>query len=112
MFILGDFSIDYSTSLGYKDIKWFEQRTGLQQLISTTIRLSPVNTRIDLIFSNCKYIIHSGVADVNISNHQAIFMTKKHISKIERNAEFTGQSYIDFDENLFCERLLRYDWDI
>ena len=104
MFILGDFNIDYSnsTSLGYKDIKWFEQRTGLQQLISTPTRLSTVNIRIDLIFSNCKYIIHSGVADVNISDHQAIFMTRKHTSKIKKNAEFTGRSYIDFDENLFC----------
>ena len=59
IFILGDFNINYKNPIspGYKDIKWFEQRIGLQQLIDLTTRYSHMNTCIDLIFSNSKYIM-------------------------------------------------------
>ena len=113
LFIIGDFNIDFlnPTSPGYRDIKWFEQRVGLQQLIKIPTRYSTVNTCIDLIFSNCKYVMRTGVADVNISDHQAIFITRKNTSKKKTKTKFTGRSYINFDEDLFCERLHQYNWD-
>ena len=46
-------------------------------------RYSHINTCIDLIFSNCKYVMQSSVADVNISDHQAVFIACKHIPKIK-----------------------------
>ena len=113
LFILGDFNIDYSnqTSPGYKDVKWLEQRLGLQQLINLPTRYSHVNTCIDLVFTDCKHVMKSGVANVNISDHQAIFITRKHTTKTKIKSEFTGRSYINFDEELFCENLVQYDWD-
>ena len=46
IFVLGDFNINYtnSTSPGYKDIKWFEQRVGFQQLINASTRYAHTNT--------------------------------------------------------------------
>ena len=40
LIILGDFKINYlsPTSYGYNDINWFEQRTGLKQLIKEPTR--------------------------------------------------------------------------
>ena len=76
---------------------------GFQQLINASTRYSRTNTCIDLISSNSKYIMNSGVPDVNISDHQAIFVTRKHSSKIKMKTNFIGRSYIDFDEEIFHE---------
>ena len=82
LFIMGDFDINYraTEANGYKDIKWFEQRTGLRQLISEITRYSHLNSCIDLIFTNSNEISCSGTLDLNISDHQAIYITRKHIT--------------------------------
>ena len=52
--------------------------------------------------------------NVNISDHQAVFITTPKIKstpKIKVKTEFTGRSYINFGENVFCENLLGHDWD-
>ena len=50
LFIFLDFNINYinPTSPRYKDIKWFEQRLGLHQLIRSPTRYAHVNTCIVL----------------------------------------------------------------
>ena len=113
LIIMGDFNINYfnQTSPGYNDIKWLEQRTGLKQYINDPTRYSQTNSCIHLFFSDCMTINESGVLDINISDHQAIFLTRKHVTKPKQHTEFTGRSYLDFDEELFCERLIDYDWD-
>ena len=55
--------------------------------------------------------MNSGVLDVNISDHQPIFVTRKHSSKIKMKTNFEGRSYIDFDEEIFCANLLETNWD-
>ena len=47
IFIMGDINYANPISPGYQDIKWFEQRTGLSQLITTTTRYSQNNSCID-----------------------------------------------------------------
>ena len=113
IFILGDVNINYlnPTSPGYRDIKWFEQRVGLQQLITVPMRYSHVNTCKDLIFTNCENVLGSGVLDNNISDHQPIFVTRKYSSKIKTKTNFTGRSYLNFDEGTFAENLVQLNWD-
>ena len=112
-YILGDFNINYldHQSPGYRDIKWFEQRTGLSQFITTPTRYSNTNSCIDLIFSNSKSIKMTGVLDLNISDHQLIFITRKHTPKTKTASEFSGSSYINFNEEIFCTRLLDHNWE-
>ena len=54
IFILGDFNINCNTSTNpdTKLLKWFEQRSGLKQIINETTRFSNNNACIDLIFTN------------------------------------------------------------
>ena len=113
IFIMGDFNVNYSNPLspGYQDLKWFEQRTGLSQYITTTTRFSQTNSCIDLFFTNCNCITKSGVLDVNISDHQAIFITPKHIPKRKKAAQFFGRSYLNFDGEIFYENILNYNWN-
>ena len=48
---------------------------------------------------------------MNISDHQAIFITRKHIPKTKCKSEFTGRSYLNFDEEVFSTRLLDINWE-
>ena len=63
------------------------------------------------MYTNSTHVLKSGVLDLNISDHQAIFLTRKHIPKNKCKASFTGRSYIDFDEQLFCEHLIDHNWN-
>ena len=87
LIVMGDFNVNYRypDKNGYNDIKWFEQRTGLRQLIKEMTRFSQLNSSIDLIFSNCNHISNVGTLDLNISDHQAIFITKKIKLNLRKN---------------------------
>ena len=80
-------------------------------MIRSPTRYSHTNTCIDLIFTNCNCVGESGVIDVNISDHQPVSVTRKRQAKTNIQTRFTGRSYVNFDEDLFHERLLAQDWD-
>ena len=56
---------------------------GMKQFVNGITRHSKSKSCIDLIFSNSEYISDSGILDLNLSDYQAVFITKKQI-KIEK----------------------------
>ena len=113
VFILGDFNINYRdpNRTGFNNLKWFEQHSGLTQKIKDITRFSNNNSCIDLIFTNSDEISQCGTLDLNISDHQPIFITRKHKPKIKEKLNFLGRSYLDLDEQTFCTELLDHEWE-
>ena len=113
IFLLGDFNVNYkdATSSNTKTLKWFEQRIGLKQIITDITRFSDRNSCIDLIFTNSGSISNQGTLDVNISDHEMIFVTRKHVSKEKNPSSFNGRLYKNYNENLFLQKLSLSDWD-
>ena len=114
IFIMGDFNINYRdpNRAGYNNLKWFEQQTGLSQKIKKITRFSTNDSCLDLIYTNSKIISKNGVLDFNISDHQPIFITRKHESKVKEKLNFLGRSYLDLDEQMFCNELIDHDWEM
>ena len=80
IFLLRDMNINYANTKcpKRKMLKNLETSTGLHQLINETTRYSAkLNSVIDLIFTNCPYILKSGVLNLNISDHECIFVSRK-----------------------------------
>ena len=78
IFVTGDFNINIQkkSSTESKDIMNMMISFGFKQYINKPTRLSN-NLCIDLMFTNCDNINQSGTLDLNYSDHQAIFITKK-----------------------------------
>ena len=83
-----------------RELKWFEQRNSLTQLIKSTTRNSKNDSCIDLIFTNSNFIADKGVLDVNLNDHELIFTTRKHVKKVNTSSEFKGRSYIIITSNV------------
>ena len=113
IFILGDFNINVRTPSNpeTKLLKWFEQRSSLKQIITDVTRYSNLNSCIDLIFTDCLSISDYGTLDVNLSDHEMIFLTRKHVSKPKVSSSFMGRSYLNYDKNLFTTSLKTKDWE-
>ena len=78
--ITGDFNINYKLrhSHPYKLLKEIERDFGLKQLIDQDTRITArSSTLIDLILTDCQFVLESGVLDVSISDHCAVYMIKK-----------------------------------
>ena len=112
--LLGDFNpnIVYKTSDDYKHAKWLEQSTGLSQHIKGITRYSNNNSCIDLIFSNLTKNSSPGILDVHISDHQFIYISRKHLTKPKVKLDFLGRSYKNYDKAVFCERLNQLNWNL
>ena len=113
IFIMGDCNIDYlrPREANTKSLKWIEQSMGLKQLIKNTTRYSTIESCIDLIFTNCDKIKSSDIHDLNISDHQMISVTRKHLTKPNNSNSFIGRSYRNYNRNLFFERLNALQWN-
>ena len=112
IYLLGDFNINYKATNNpeTKKLKWFEQRSGLKQLITDITRFSKNNSCIDLIFSNSLFISDQGTLDVNLSDHEMIYITRKHIKKVKTPSSFQGRSYTNYNEDLFIQQLNELNW--
>ena len=113
-FILGDFNINYKANNNpeTKLLKWFEQKAGFKQIISDITRFSNNNSCIDLIFTNSNAVFNSGTLDVNLSDHEMIFITRRHIQKERNPTSFIGRSYKNYNEDILIEQLSACNWDI
>ena len=113
IFILGDFNIIYRTPSNpdTKLLKWFEQGASLKQIINDVTRFSNINSCIDLIFTDSSFIFDKGTLDVNLSDHEMIFVTRKHVSKTKVSTSFEGISYINYDEDIFKTSLKNINWE-
>ena len=112
IFILGDFNIDIKkkSDSHVKDLIQTMNSYGLKQYINGITRYGKSNSCIDLIFSNCEYISNSGILNLNFSDHQAVFITKKKAKILKSKIEFRGRSYKNYNIVDFQETLRKFDW--
>ena len=89
-----------------------ERATGLRQLVNDTTRYSTVNTTIDLIFINSDCIANSGVLNVNVSDHQARYVTRKKTRVSNEKIRFRGRSYRNYKKEVFKAKLIDHDWTV
>ena len=113
-FVLGVFNINYkaNTNPETKTWKWFEQKMGFKQIISDITRYSNNDSCIDLIFTNSLFVYEKGTLDVNLSDHEMIFVTRKHIHKEKNSSTFQGRTYRHKNEALFLQHLTACNWNI
>ena len=93
LFIMGDFNIDVfkKSSMESKELMNLMTSYGFKQFINDTTRFGTKNTCIDLIFSNSDYIKDKGTLNLNYSDHQAIFITKKKVRVKTNKMSFHGR---------------------
>ena len=78
--VMGDLNINYKQrhSNPYKLLKEVERDFGLKQIIDKDTRIAArSSTLIDIILTDCRHVFGSGVLDMCISDHQAVYMVKK-----------------------------------
>ena len=113
IYILGDCNINYlaKNTHDMRELKWFEQKTSMLQCIKQITRFSNNNSCLDLIFTNSNFVAESGTLDVNLSDHEMIFVTRKQVKKQHTPTSFMGRSYLNFDEENFGNAMLALDWE-
>ena len=67
---------------------------------------------IDLILTNSSYVHETGVLELNISDHNAIFVDRKKQKQDKPKIKFKGRSYRNYNRHLFQESLLNENWDL
>ena len=66
---------------------------------------------IDQIVTNSNVLLAHGVADINLSDHQLVYVQRKKCKKPTKKAAFQGRSYRNYDANVFKNELIEQDWD-
>ena len=113
VFILGDMNINYAEQKrpSRKHLKKLEDIFGLKHLIKEPTRISPrLCSTIDLILTNSQHISNSGVIPMNISDHEAIFLSRKKQKDKFITKFIDARSYVDYDKEDFQIQLLQLDW--
>ena len=113
IFIVGDFNIDIKkkSESNSKNLIQTMNTFGLKQYINGITRYGKSNSCIDLIFTNSEYICNSGILDLNFSDHQAVFITKKKFKIKNSKIEFKGRSYKNDIIDDFQDSLKLMDWE-
>ena len=111
IFILRDMNIDI---LNTKDslFKNKMNRHNLNIQIKEPTRFNNISkgTLLDLIFSNSPSVKHSGTASWNLSDHELVFITRKHQSKLKQKTTFTGRTYRNYSQNIFQNEIKNLEW--
>lgn len=113
IFVMGDMNIDYlkESSPARRSLKNLERLCGLTQIIKQPTRYSTRSSLLDLIFTNSNYILKSGVIDLNLSDHECVFVIRKKEYNIKKTTtKFDGRSYKHYNVNLFQSNLKHDDW--
>ena len=112
IYILGDFNIDMldKKSKNAKDLFLNIKIFGGLPLIHEFTRKSSNSTCIDQIFTNSDFIASSGIIDLNISDHLAIYCSRKKVPVKNAKKIFTGRSYRNYIKEDFQDSVLNVDW--
>ena len=112
IFMMGDFNINIKKAANKdsKDLINLFNSFGLRQMIKDTTRYGNRNSCIDLIFTNSDYISDSGTLDLNFSDHQAVYVSRKKLKLANRKISFKGRSYRNYNKDLFQEYLIGDNW--
>ena len=108
LFILGDFNINYKsrTTPDAKKLAAWQGKLGLVQYIKGNTRTSKNSASlINLIFSNADHCNTAGVINLNISDHQPVFVIKKKLRDCRKKVVFTGRTYRNYTCDLLSDCL-------
>ena len=109
---MGDMNIniDDKNATDTNRLLLFIKQLGRKQLIKESTRYGNIrNTIIDLIITNSEKTLMSGTKDINISDHQLIDITHRHITKEKTKLQFTGRSYYKYDKSRLLQALKNYN---
>ena len=108
----GDFNINFGiNNTQTNEIKKILSRNTLRQLITEPTRIATQHTILDLILTDSEYIKHSGVLDINVSDHLPVFLLRKKVHIKTPKCEFIGRSYRNYNKESFYNRLNQHTWD-
>ena len=112
IFLIGDVNIDYSNkrALGRNDLRDMEMSTGLKQLFKEPTRYGTWNTLIDLLFTKSDFVFESGVLDINLTDHEEIYLIRKKRREYHKRVDKYGRSYIKYNKEVFMEKTKNQDW--
>ena len=99
VFIMRDFNIDFSDrdSEACKGMKGMCTQTDMETCIHETTHFSNTkNSCIDQIITNSNFIANSGTADLNISDHQLVFLIRKKNRMKNEKTSFWGHEEQNF----------------
>ena len=111
--ILGDFNIDFldKSSVDTKCINRLISGFGLTKLINSPTQYGATkNSCIDQIVTNSNHIYQTGVADLNISDHQLVYFVKKKNKDHPIKTTFEGRSYRNYNTHDMIHYLDLQDW--
>ena len=90
----------------------FLSQVGLVNFISDPTRYSKnKDSCIDHIYSNSGCILESGVLDVNISDHELVYLVRKKQKTVNVKCEFMERSYVGYDSDALNTLLANETWD-
>ena len=115
VFVLGDVNLDM---LNKKDkyITLFKKkmsRHNLLQLIKQPTRYNTTNkgSLLDLCFSSSTNITQSGVGSWNLSDHELIYVTRKHKTNTKIKTTFEGRTYRNYDQINLQNEIRNLEWN-
>ena len=114
IFLMGDYNIDFlnKNENDCKAIKEFVKQTGMKECISLPTRFSNIrNSCLDQILTNSNFISHSGTSDLNISDHQLVYVIRKKTKYVYKKLSFKGRSYRNYDKQNFQNKLSLHNWN-
>ena len=115
LIMCGDVNIDVLDKKNVSTIKLVEllSQVGLENYIKTPTRFSKYkNSCIDHVYSNSDIILKSGVLDVNISDHELVYIIRKKTKTNHKKCEFTGRSYVNYSQIEFERLLENSNWEL
>ena len=114
VFLIGDFNLDYLDNKvpGVKELKLLLKQFGFSQLIKGPTRFTTNrDSCLDLICSNSNNIAKVLVCDVNISDHEMVMVTRRHVKYRDKKTSFIGRSYVNYNKHTFINGLRNMDWE-
>ena len=97
-------------SIHTKNLMHQMKMLGCLPLIDNFTRNSDNSTCIDKIFTDSNYNESSGVTNINISDHSAVFCTRKKEFEQWAEKQFTGRFYRFYDRDNFQNNIINVDW--
>ena len=115
IFILGDFDIDFIDKKKDENIKKLCNKInqwGCVKLINEVTRYGiHKESCIDQIVTNSNVILAWGVADINLSDHQLVYVQRKKSKMPIKKTTFKGRSYRNYDVNIFKQEIVEQNWN-
>ena len=112
IYFMGDFNVNFydKKNQNTKDLIQSMKAHGFPTLINKFTRYGMSPSCLDQIFTNSNYILQSGTLDLNLSDHSAVFCTRKKIKVISPKVEFEGRSYRNYIKEDFQDNLINSNW--